>query len=307
MFQEDKFKKKYLKYKKKYLSMNGGGFYSAKKYEISPSGDKISLVYDTYNPDIENRNIRHVFDHVKISTFITEDLYHSIIKKINPEKCNINELIYKINDKYLLFSDIDSLNIFKELIYCGDDDNLIFPLDLKQELLYTWEAIYINKIYYEKSLFFIIFSGLLFSYDIKDIYGFCIDFCSECQFIIQNQDFVLSMDIFFTKLRTVIDIILKTYIKIKDTSTGNLKQQCLFKFYVNDILNINFKPKNNFDTLDYKFKYHTSETAKNIGLGYHSIVENKLEKIVRANPRNYLNDLKIETDKLAIRYQNVIC
>jgi hypothetical protein len=279
MFQEDKFKKKYLKYKKKYLSMNGGGFYSAKKYEISPSGDKISLVHDEDYNYMEKRNIRHVFNHVKISTFITQTLYDYIIEKINLDKCNIINLIYKIDgldNKYLFFCDIDSKNIFLEL-FNGQDENskLIFPVDLKVILLPMWGASYPLSIKYERTLLFIIFSGLLFSYDIKDIYGFFIDFCSEEKFIIQNPNFCLSMDIFFDKLKIVIDIILETFEKIKHYSksptfiplTGDamvkknnddmktrekiFNNECLFNTYVNDILKTNFYPNNNFQTSDY--------------------------------------------------------
>ena len=234
---------KYFKYKNKYLNLKfqvGGNNYAYKQYNIDDNDEIIKCDYrkDKFNNhnDIENynnilmENFRAVFNSKKVCMIIYPTEFDKLFSKINKDKCNYNDLLVYVSSNnlitykktleedtllILLFSDINSKNIFLKIF----DDTFIFPHEHehKKIFLYTWKTQYSKKLLdntvYNKYINFAIFSGIIFSYDVIDIYGFIKDQIREYKLNIP-----FNKKIFFCRLEEIISYIKEIDSQIKKPS-----------------------------------------------------------------------------------------
>lgn len=223
------YQEKYVKYKNKYLNLRyqiGGNHYAYINYDIDDDGNILKKNKRVTNNTYDNlilEDFRGVFNSKKVCMNIYPKDFDMLFLKINEETCNYKDLlIYIINNNeitnikpldnediliILLFSDIISKNIFLKIL--NDNIDFILPHKYKTIFLKTWNTIYDQIILSDLTIFniyinFAIFSGIIFSYDIKDIYGFIKEKIYE-----NNLDIPFNKTLFFCRLQKII-----LYIKI---------------------------------------------------------------------------------------------
>jgi hypothetical protein len=246
------YQQKYLKYKTKYLNLKqvGSGKYAYLKYSVDHDGNLLNngipehRTTSTGSTDniIMKDDFRAVFNGNKVCLSINPINFKDLFKKINKTTCDYDQLLVfilnnkditdkipeniKDSSKILLFSDIMSKQIFLRFLFLDKYYKIIFPPNFKSIFLATWNTNYSGKIFtpviYKIYIKFAIFSGIIFSYDIKDIYGFI-------KTKIENPDNnLLCVDfnktIFFHILQDIIITIKQIYNEIaKDTNLAGRK------------------------------------------------------------------------------------
>jgi hypothetical protein len=305
------YQKKYLKYKSKYLKLkiiqSGSGKYAYYNYNVNYEGELIGtptlrLATSSYELLLKDDFIA-VLNGKKACTCINPKNFFELFKNINIDKFNYYELLVFIlnnNDitditpenitdetsNIVLFSDIKSKQIF--LNFINKYDNYIFPVGLKNIFLKTWTTIYSNIIFKDPTVYnvyirFAIFSGIIFSYEIKDIYGFIKNQIKEHNIL----SIEFNKEIFFQILQDIINYIICIYNKIETKSETKLnsikktknpypfivssselrlsyQRECKLYEYVTMIQDKNiFKSDNpkNFDQIDNKWTISTRYNA----------------------------------------------
>lgn len=308
------YQQKYLKYKTKYLNLiqKGGGNYAYLTYSVSHDGEllnggnpehRITMTGSSYETMMKD-DFRAVFNGKKVCLGIDPPNFNKLFKKINKEKWDYNQLLVfilsnkDITDKIpenivndsshiLLFSDIMSKKIF--LRFLDEYDELIFPSNFKSIFLDTWETIYSGQIHtpviFKTYIKFAIFSGIIFSYDIKDIYGFIKKTIDNPDNNLLCVDF--NKEIFFDILQEIITIIDKIYNQIAMETDLPKRKEAITMF-----AKINITP----------CLKHTFETECKL---YDSVIEIQNKNILNvANPKNF--DKIIDYNPLSFRYSGCV-
>jgi len=247
-------KDKYYKYKLKYLNAKkqlGSGKFSTIQYEIDNDGNiKNKETLRALMESEENAGKHHehelimgVYEKRKIcSCFTIKELLSNIEQYKLPlneilktcliindteVKNDISEDIFNSADKedpsisVLYFADIVSAQIYMD-IYNNNPE--IFPRNILRYLFESLKGRYSPEIYVNESYLFHIFHGIIFSYDIKDIYGYIKEYRDGLSLYVQiekdrgkqkqlleqyNNLDTINKTYFFIDLKKIINIILK--------------------------------------------------------------------------------------------------
>lgn len=269
-------KDKYYKYKLKYLNAKkqlGSGEFSRLQYDINENGDIISKRLIASDDYYNHKHIMGVYEKKKICSSFTSNELLSNIKQYN---LSLNEILktcliiegteLKNDISEEIFNSICYEQPYITILYFADNlsaqtymniynnNNEIFPREILLELFAGLRTIYSPKIYVNKSYLFHIFHGIIFSYDIKDIYGFIKEYRDKFGELVKFTDdpvekqqvqeqlnnlTIITKDIFFPLLSEIIDIIMKD------------KRQSALSMYVSKIKleNIDGNPVQNFKTI----------------------------------------------------------
>ena len=152
----------------------------------------------------------------------------------------------------LYFADIISAQIYMDIY---NNNNEIFPRNILRYLFRSLKGIYSPEIYVNESYLFHIFHGIIFSYDIKDIYGFIKEYRDKLYLFYYYEDnsdekhklkeqyenlTIINKDNFFELLSKIIDIIMQ--------ASPELSELCRYAYQIKNI-NIDGDPAQNFKTI----------------------------------------------------------
>jgi hypothetical protein len=161
---------------------------------------------------------------------------------------------YKENKKritILYFADILSAQTYMDIY----NNHEIFPQEILSQLFTGLTGIYSPPMYVNESYLFHIFHGIIFSYDIKDIYGFIKEYRDKLYLFYYYEDnsdekhklkeqyenlTIINKDNFFELLSKIIDIIMQ--------ASPELSELCRYAYQIKNI-NIDGDPAQNFKTI----------------------------------------------------------
>jgi len=194
-----------------------------------------------------------IIDGIEVKNNISEEDFHVTCDQ-------------KPNIIILYFADILSAQTYMNIY---NNNYEIFPRDILSELFMGLRTMYSPKIYVDKSYLFHIFHGIIFSYDIKDIYGFIKEYRDKfgelvkitnppdekLQLQLDNLT-IINKDNFFQLLSKIIDIIMNE----------KEKQSILSSYaYKIKLVNIDNYPQLNFRPITYqKLRHELSEKYSRI-------------------------------------------
>jgi len=283
------YQEKYVKYKNKYLNLRyqiGGNHYAHVNYDIDDDGNILKINKRVTNNTYKNlilEDFRGVFNSKKVCMNIYPDDFNMLFSKINVEICNYNDLLVYIlkNNEItnikplenediliiLLFSDIISKNIFLKIL--NDNIDFILPHKYKTIFLNTWNTIYDQTILTDITIFniyinFAIFSGIIFSYDIKDIYGFIKEKIDE-----NKLDILFNKTLFFCRLQKIILYIKTIHSQLEkppiEASSSNLK-------LIRE--NVKYKYTNKCQLCEYVIAIEDTNMPKTNSTNFNKIISN---------------------------------
>lgn len=207
-------------------------------YEQIFLNEMINIVYT------RNRDKQDLYKYIYPNTLIINRGLITSVNDITPDD----------NDLLLCFTDNESMLQYQSLL----NNEILFPPSLKIKLLSTLRTIYTPDVYVNESFMFHIFHGILFTYDVKDIYGYLDDYVKTGKEL--NPMLHIDIDIFFEQLHIVIDIIL------------NLPNSSVLKEYANLMLeNINAENKFNTISLD--------KLASGFAIKHYMFTNNAIKKL----------------------------
>ena len=290
---------KYLKYKNKYLvlkNQSAGNPYASLKFYVNTDNYMTrmseSSKLQNLSDDFKKAQIMEViWKNKTCSSFSISSLRESI-QTYSQDLYKIIEtcLVYD-NNSFRPLTDIDMSNDVSDntrlVLYFADKGSLdlyltlkstnseiIFPDSISVKDLYdSLNSISSPSIIRESSYNFHILHGILFSYDIKDIYGYLQRLNQiSTELISKNNSYItqqirepINRDIFFILLRNIINIIL-SYDNIKEYKKSILYKYATIINFVNilgthdyansDIKNIQIAESiipNNFRTIRYNY------------------------------------------------------
>ena len=168
----------------------------------------------------------------------------------------------------LYFADIISAQIYMDIY---NNNNEIFPRNILRYLFRSLKGIYSPEIYVNESYLFHIFHGIIFSYDIKDIYGYIKDYIKgfvpfikmeedrgkQKQLLEQYKDLEMiniNKTNFFIYLRKIMDIIFRASELIAPPLGPELTAKSVLFNYSFQIFNLNIRG-DNFSPIGPKYDF----------------------------------------------------
>jgi hypothetical protein len=274
------YEQKYLKYKNKYLKLKmqlAGSDFSTLQYNVDSSG----TIINSHVNKLQSRHEIDTYDHNNFFGVLfarkicsgydynqfTEILDRYKIQKDEPFVEHLLSTIVVINKTTLktvtnyaeltaLYTANSAEKGFFYILYFADDksretylllsqNESIFVPDLLLNMYQTLGSLYSIESYDNRTFLFHILHGILFTYDIKDIYGYLYHFNDNIQNY--NKQFnenipliIINKDIFFEKLNIIISLILEVKSSVLEDYAQMISETNL-KNGINNFLPTQFK------------------------------------------------------------------
>lgn len=267
-------------------SLTGGGDFAYKKYAVGYDGEArlVATVMPEERQGVARDQIIATFNGRKCATVIFPDHYQWILENVSLQKCDIHDLLLPLDtgkadgsfvplepdsvidasgkqfvittadtrstSYYMLFfSDLKTKKVFLEAL----NNQLICPPKLRYYLLAGYGGNYFEPAFVPASIPFHIFSGLLFTYNQRDVYGFVVDHVRKMKPEVRG-DLVMTPKVFFGELEKIIDILTPfsgTDLKDSDRGSGGtlkqirdnvvLKLRCMLLRYTKFVNTVNLE------------------------------------------------------------------